>query len=343
MRKPTWIQILTGCAIAAACIGFGIHAYHRYEEREAAVQAIEARGQQALQEEEDKKNGILTLDGKKYRRNTAMYAILCMGIDTKGEMEKHAVSQKGGDADALFLVAWDASRDEAKILLIPRNTMAEIDVFDYFGNSLGTEVQQLTLAYAFGDGREGSCELTADAVSNFLFGLKVDGYFAVNMDSIPYFNDMVGGVPVTVEDPMVADQYPDDFKLGERVLLTGDLTEKYVRFRDIDVDGSAGVRLTRQKGYLKAFIEQAKEAQKKDSSTVTKLVDGIQEKALTNMPKDQYMKLGMALLNSQEQMEDEDFVDISGEIRQGQFEEFYPDMDKLKEVVINLFYKEQNE
>ena len=175
------IRWIAGAAVGIACVGFGIHAYYRYEEREAAVQEMEARGQQENEDAEDQKNGILTWNGKKYRRNTAMRAILCMGIDTKGEMASQAVSGKGGDADAIFLIAEDASRDQAQIVLIPRNTMTEIEVFDYFGEPLGTETQQLTLAYAFGDGREESCELTAEAVSILLFGLKIYGYCAVIM------------------------------------------------------------------------------------------------------------------------------------------------------------------
>lgn len=179
------------------------------------------------------------------------------------------------------------------------------------------------------------------ALSKLLFGLQIDGYFAVNMDSIPYFNDAVGGVPITVEDEMIAEKYPDDFKMGETVTLTGDLTEKYVRFRDINEDGSATVRLHRQKGYLKSFIQRAKESQTADKTTITRLVDGIQEKAITNMAKDQYMDMGLAMLNSPKTMEDGDFIELSGEIYQGKFEEFYPDMDELKEIVINLFYKEK--
>ena len=340
MKKQGRMQIAAAAAVAIACVGFGIHAYHRYEEREAAVRAIEERSHQEKHEKEDEENGILTLNGKRYRRNTAMRAILCMGIDTKGEMEAQNVSGKGGDADAIFLVAQDAAKDEAQILLIPRNTMTDIEVFDYFGNSLGTEKQQLTLAYAFGDGREGSCELTEEALSNLLFGLQIDGYFAVNMDSISYFNDAVGGVPVTVEDEMVVKQYPEDFQMGETVTLTGDLTEKYVRFRDVDEEGSASIRLHRQKGYLKSLIQTAKESQAKDPSTITRLVDGIQEKAITNMAKDQYMDMALAMLNSPKTMGDSDFIELSGEIYQGKFEEFYPDMDQLKEIVINLFYKE---
>ena len=88
------IRWIAGAAVGIACVGFGIHAYYRYEEREAAVQEMEARGQQENEDAEDQKNGILTWNGKKYRRNTAMRAILCMGIDTKGEMASQAVSGK---------------------------------------------------------------------------------------------------------------------------------------------------------------------------------------------------------------------------------------------------------
>ena len=72
------IRWIAGAAVGIACVGFGIHAYYRYEEREAAVQEMEARGQQENEDAEDQKNGILTWNGKKYRRNTAMRAILCM-------------------------------------------------------------------------------------------------------------------------------------------------------------------------------------------------------------------------------------------------------------------------
>ena len=72
------IRWIAGAAVGIACVGFGIHAYYRYEEREAAVQEMEARGQQENEDAEDQKNGILTWNGKKYRRNTAMRAILLM-------------------------------------------------------------------------------------------------------------------------------------------------------------------------------------------------------------------------------------------------------------------------
>ena len=52
------------------------------------------------------------------------------------------------------------------------------------GNELGKDTQHLTLAFAYGDGKEKSCELLQEAVSNLLFDLKIDGYLAANISSI---------------------------------------------------------------------------------------------------------------------------------------------------------------
>lgn len=123
-KNDSWARLGGG---GIACVAGGIHVNQKYQEREAAIRAIEARAQAKSQEEEDLANGILTWNGKKYRRNTAIRAILCIGVDTKGEMEAQNVAGKGGDADALFLVAQDAAKDEAQIVLIPRNTMTEIE------------------------------------------------------------------------------------------------------------------------------------------------------------------------------------------------------------------------
>ena len=92
MRKQKMIRWIAWAVAGIACVAGGIHVYQKYQEREAAIRAIEARDQAKSQEEEDLANGILTWNGKKYRRNTAMRAILCIGVDTKGEMEAQNVA-----------------------------------------------------------------------------------------------------------------------------------------------------------------------------------------------------------------------------------------------------------
>ena len=52
-KKQNMIRWIAGAAVGIACVGFGIHAYYRYEEREAAVQEMEARGQQENEDAED--------------------------------------------------------------------------------------------------------------------------------------------------------------------------------------------------------------------------------------------------------------------------------------------------
>lgn len=135
--------------------------------------------------------------------------------------------------------------------------MTEITLFDYFGNELGKDVQHLTLAFAYGDGREQSCELMAEAVSDLLFGLKIDGYFAVNLRTIAVFNDEIGGVEVVIKDRGLAVRDPA-FQQGEGIVLKGEQAEH------------------------------------------------IEQYAITNMAKDQYMDMGLAILNSPQVFEERD-------------------------------------
>lgn len=140
-------------------------------------------------------DGGVEYQGKSYRRNTYIKAILCMGIDRPGSLEETMTAGFGGQADGIFLVAQDTARDRIKVLVIPRDTMTEIMLTDLSGNELGSSIQHLTLAYAYGDGREKSCRYMTEAVSRLLGGLSIDGYMAVSMSVLPLANDKVGASP----------------------------------------------------------------------------------------------------------------------------------------------------
>lgn len=344
-KRPGRLRIPGMLLLFVAIVLFARHTFIRYQEREAAVQAIKERGQKRLEEEAagaSARTGILEHNGKTYRRNTAVRAILCLGVDTVDEMEKQNVSGTGGQADSILLVAQDAAEDTVQIVMIPRDTMTEITLFDYFGNELGKDTRQLTLAYAYGDGREKSCQLVSEAVSELLFGLEIDGYFAANMSTIAVFNDEVGGVPATIEDPSLAERYPE-FTLGDSVLLQGEQAIRYVRYRDINEPQTAMRRLERQKDYLKSFIKTAKQRYHEDEQLIVRLVDDVETYMITDLAKDQYMDMGLAFLNSPQVMEDGDFISVPGEVVETElYEEFYPDMEILKEIIIRLFYKEGN-
>ena len=91
--------------------------------------------------------------------------MLVMGIDQESDTieEKDDVSGESGQADTIFLIVMDKSKDEIKMISISRDTMTQIKTFDYKGNYLGKSKNHLGLAYSFGDGKVTSCQYMVDA------------------------------------------------------------------------------------------------------------------------------------------------------------------------------------
>ena len=97
----------------------------------------------------------------------------------------------------------------------------------------------------------------------------------------------------------------------------------------------------RQQQYIQAYFETVKKESEKDSGLITRLVNAIENHMVTNMAKDQYLDMGMAVLNSQQELGDKDFLTIPGQaVETINFDEYYPDLDELKRIIIELFYKE---
>jgi anionic cell wall polymer biosynthesis LytR-Cps2A-Psr (LCP) family protein len=69
---------------------------------------------------------------------------------------------------------------------------------------MGTSEIQIAYAHAVGDGGAFSCENVVEAVSNYLGGVDIQSYIAMNIDSIAKINQLVGGVTVTIEDDFSA-------------------------------------------------------------------------------------------------------------------------------------------
>lgn len=333
-----------GAVILGLLCWFGKFSYCSYQASREAKASLEARREAEGDgfTSPQLSQGDILWQGKTYHRNTAMRAILCIGVDTKGEMEAHTASGQGGQADGVFLVAQDAARDRVKILMIPRDTMTEITLFDLSGNELGKDIQHLTLAYAYGDGREKSCELMTEAVSNLLGGLKIDGYAAVNMSAVPVLNDAVGGVMVTIQDEDLEKQYPE-MKKGKTVTLQGEQAERFIRYRDITKSQTALSRMSRQKQYMQGYLESLKAASAKDDSLIPDLMNRLQNYMVTNMPKDQYLDIALSVLNSQDSLEDGDFFTIPGTaVETGLYDEYHVDQDALMPMVLELFYVENH-
>lgn len=341
-KRTERIRLLRIGIAAAAVIGIMILipvTIHLYRQRKATEAAIANRKYVESTDSIRFRSETMEYEGKTYRRNSSVKAILCMGVDREGPMVEETVHTFGGQSDGIYVLAQDTARNTLKILMIPRDSMTEITLTDLNGNVLGKDIQHLTLAYAYGDGKELSCERTVEAVSGLLGGLSIDHYMAADIDVINTLNDSVGGVTVTVPvDGM--EQKDPAFVKGATITLHGEQAESYVRFRDITQHYTALERMERQKGYIKGFFQMVREKSKQDVNTVENLFEMIQDHMITDMHKDEYLKVAMDGLEMGE-IKDDDFYSVPGEaIVTDVYDEFYADQEALTPIILELFYRE---
>lgn len=289
------------------------------------------------EEENEWQEGWIKYNGKIYQYNEEIMTFLVMGIDKYSNVEKVAEGTEGGQADALFLAVLNPKDKSIKIMGINRNTITDIDMYDANGDYVRTIKAQIAVQHGFGNGVEESCEYQVQAVEKLLYGLPIHGYAAVNMSAIETINDAVGGVEVTVlEDLTKRDK---SLVEGAQIHLMGETAFWYVKYRDTDIFASADMRLERQKQYLKAFINRAKQAAKEDISVVLDLYQGVMPQMVTNVSLDEVAYLAPLMLEYQ--FSEESFYSMEGKTVKGnKFEEFYPDEETLREMVLEIFYEE---
>ena len=336
--RSWWKQIFTAAGVVLLAI-FIYHTCQLYLDRKtSAKQAAQWRQDQV----ESTAKGVgdrIEYEGKTYRRNTYVKAILCMGIDRTGSLEESRVAGQGGQADGIFLIAQDTARDREKILMIPRDTMTEITLTDLSGNELGQGIQHLALAYAYGDGREKSCQYMVEAVSKLFDGLSIDGYMAFSMSVIPVVNDGVGGVAVTIKDRELEKADPD-FIYGKDFTLRGKQAEAYIRYRNTKQAQSAIGRTERQKSYIEGFLKAARTKAGRDDGFVTWILKEIEPYMITDMTKDRYLDMALAFIEKGQDVGIDDMLTLPGNaVETSIYDEYYPDKDQIRPLILELFYR----
>ena len=293
-------------------------------------QNSDSRNQTDLSQNSD----IVEYKGETYKYNDHLSNYLFLGIDTRETVDTYQSQADAGQADAIFLVSMDRATEKIKVLFIPRDSMTRIEAFNPYGQSLGETTDHLNIQYAFGDGKEKSCELMKTAVSDMLDGLPIQGYCSMNMDGISVITDFVGGIQLTIPDDSLADVNPE-YKKGAVVDITGETAEQFVRYRDIGKTQSALVRQERQKTFLQALVQKAQEKAGEDAGFVTGLYDSVKSYTVTNMGNDIFAKL---LAASQNGITDTETV--PGEGTHGEnFDEYHIDEDALSDLIISMFYE----
>lgn len=318
--------IFLSAVIVLVLAAAGIMIRRTAGEKEADISAYQGSGESGE---------TILYGGKKYCYNDHLSNYLFMGIDTREAVKDCETQRDAGQADAIFLVSLDRVKKTLQVLLIPRDTMTQIETFNPGGKSLGMTEDHINIQYAFGDGKEKSCELMKTAVSNLLYQIPIEGYCSLNMDGIPPITGLVGGVELTVPDDSLAEINPE-FREGAQVTLTAENTEQFLRYRDTEKTQSALVRMNRQKAFLQAYMEKVQKIASRDPGIVTELYEGVQDYMVTGMGNDLFAKLLEASGEHRPQTET-----IPGEGVQGKgFDEYHVNEDELYDLIIRMFYKE---
>lgn len=218
-------------------------------------------------------SGTIRRNGKLYRYNDEITCILLMGIDSYNKQEGNYTPHQ---SDVNVLAVIDPKNSKLTLLSISRDTLCQLDILDKDGNMTGTADAQLALAYSYGDSDEKSCELTTTAVSRIFYGLNIPAYGSIYMNGISDLVDIVGGVTVTPSDNF------NGFAAGKQVELKGNLTERYIRFREYTVDGN-NERMQRQNQVLMALVYKALNVAKSDPTSVLDIYSSVQENVTTNI------------------------------------------------------------
>lgn len=275
-------------------------------------------------------------DGKWYQRAKGVEAYLFMGVDRTGPVKESEIMNRGGYADVQLLLVLDNTNKRFRVFQLDRDTMTDVYTLAADHSIFGVEYQQLCMAHVYGDGLESSAENTVRTLSNLLYGVPIDGYASLQMDSIAILNDMVGGVTVTIEDDLT----PEDPTLiqGETITLMGEQAFHYVHARMIVGDGLNTSRMRRHRTYLNGFEEQLKAQMAADQKFVMKMYDALQDYLITDIGSGVLTRVAQQCL----EYENGGVITVKGEHKIGKHEwmEFYPDEDDLRRIVLDLFYEE---
>lgn len=271
-------------------------------------------------------------DGVEYFPRQDITVVMVLGIDRYGVVEESNSYNNRGAADMVSLLIFDESNETCGILCLNRDTMLEMPVLGIGGKQAGTVYQQLALSHTYGSGLEDSCENTRKTVSDFLSGIKISHYVAMNMDAIGILNDAVGGVKVTVEDDF--SEIDPSITKGE-LILTGDQAINFVRTRQGVADQTNLSRMDRQEQYMDGFLESVRKKQAASAGFALSAYEDVADYIVTDCSATVISDM-MSRYTDYEVM---DVVSPEGENVLGEtYYEFHVDEEKLTDLVLRLFY-----
>ena len=277
----------------------------------------------------------VTINGVKCKPNWDIQTYLFIGEDARGVKQATTEYNGTGQSDVLELLVIDTKNNTYHKLPINRDTLTDVKSLDEDGSYLATTKSQIALAHANGDGMEQSCENTVDAVSNMLYGIRIDGYICLYIDAIEILNHLAGGVPVTIEDDF--SKSDKSLVMGQTITLSDEQAMHYVHDRMNVGDGTNECRMRRQKAYIDALFPIYKTKLQADSGFINDFYNELSDYMVTDMSVGEMGNVANMILNS----EDKGELSIKGTNainKEDGYNEFTMDETSRGDVAMELFF-----
>lgn len=322
-KKSPFVNVLFSCILLALAIAI------LYSGLQILASTV-LQSQTSMQGQTTKKTIIR--DGVEYFPRQDITVLMVLGIDQYGKVESSGYYRNKGSADSVMLLIFDETNETCNVLYLNRDTMLAMDAQGVRGEYAGTYFGQLALAHTYGTGLEDSCVNVKNTLMNFLHGMTIDYYVAMNMDAIPILNDAVGGVTVNVTDDF--SKVNPSITMGE-LTLKGDQVIDYVRTRKDVGDQKNVTRMARQREYVNSFLLALDEKEHEDIDFAVRLYDQLAPYIVTDCSVETLSKiishyLDYKLLGA---------ITPEGDnrIEEGHYA-FYTDEEKLDALCVELFY-----
>lgn len=338
-KHRKWMIGLIGVIVLIGVVTFGILQLEKRQslKGQSEVQGVQKVPDTFLAESERKPRGSVTLYGEEYDYYHEYETYLLIGTDATGKSNT-GEAYRGSMADFFILIIMDRTEHSYAVLQLNRDTMTKVTLMQKDGTGYASARLQLCTAHWYGGSRKQSCENTVEAVSNFLGGIPITGYYELNMDKIPLLNHAVGGVEVTIENDF--SMVDATMKMGETMTLSDEQAYTFVQKRYNVGDEKNTSRMERQKQYLLAFFQKAKQKSGENSRFTTDLYRELKNDAVTDMTGKTVSRLTKEVTKGS----DMGFYTIDGETRLGkalndgiEHVEFYPHQDSVVQVMTELY------
>lgn len=322
MKKKTRTDVIFVCVILALVL---VILYSGLRILESTV--FYGDDQETMQTE----SKTITRNGVKYFPRQDITVLMLLGIGWDGEATAKEMNH-GGAVDMAALMIFDPKTEKCDVLTLNRDMMVDMPMIDLNGKESGVFHGQLSYSHTYGTGMEDSCENTRKTISNLLYGLNIDHYFAINMDAIGILNDAVGGVTVNITDDFTG---TDSSLVKGKMTLRGEQARTFVQSRMSVGDGLNLSRMRRQEEYMKGFVSALMRKMDADDTFVLRAYESVADYTVTDCSAAVLSRLAEDFENYSLG----DVFTVEGENKEGtQYMEFYADEEALDALILEHFY-----